>query len=524
MKKIKVKADSAFSLLQFVFNLKNTLRVVLVAILCTILFSACSKQSDVQITIDNQKVVSMLSQGIGASIHAIEDSILVTPDRSFGGSAWGGNPGLNDTEAWEKVLWHAGWLGIDWVRLELEQRMYNPLKDLYTWDSYEMQVLYRFLDWCEERKVDVLLQQMWSNVQWMAYPSHRTTTEGILRSAPYDKELFAQSFATLVDYLVHTKGYTCIKWLNFINEPDEGWSWWQSESDLNKKEDLAPVFAIVRKALYEKNISVPLLGPTYSTKYDPAKFTFNDQLGGYDVHSYMAKFDWYKPEDGGGFDPVSTTLKDFKRYVDHAKSEGKPFMVSEYGTFVYGFSVGDNSSMSSRDAVLKDAELLIRSMNIGVNGFNKWSFNNRGDLDGQWQLIDTWDIENRKPLPADQIKPHENSYIAFALLSRYLPRDSKVIETSVLGGNDGTYDRVFSTALQTPAGNYTFLIINDDDRPYTIDINLASPIKKDFYYYRLDDLSPQKVSIDKTITLQPKDLVTLSTYYLTPGDDGMIKE
>ena len=489
------------------------------------IFSACSnKQSDIYITIDDKKVVSVLSQGIGASMHAIEDSIIVTPGRSYGGSVWGGNPDLKDSEAWDKVFWHAKWLGIDWVRLELEQRMYNPERDTFTWDSYEMQVLYRFLDWCEEHEVDVLLQQMWSNVQWMAYPSHRSTTVGILRSAPYDKELFAQSFATLVDYLVHAKEYTCIKWLNFINEPDENWSWWQSEGNLSKKEDLAPVFAIVRRALDEKDISVPLLGPTYNIKYDPATFTFNNQLGGYDVHSYNAKFDWYKPEGVGGFDPIETTLKYFKRYSDHAQSEGKPFMVSEYGTFVYGFSVGNNASMSSRDAVLKDAELLIRSMNIGVNGFNKWSFINRGDLDGQWQLIDTWDIEKRKSLPADQIKPHENSYNAFALLSRYLPRDSKVLETSVLGGNDGTYDRVFATALQTPAGNYTILIINDSDSTFTVDVNFASQIKKEFYCYRFDDLTPQKVSLGKTLTLQPKDLVTLSTYYLKHDEAGMIKE
>jgi hypothetical protein len=37
-------------------------------------------------------------------------------------------------------------------------------------------------------------------------------------------------------------------------------------------------------------------------------------------------------------------------------------------------------------------------MEAGVSAFNRWSFTNRGDLDGQWQLIRTWDMENKKYL------------------------------------------------------------------------------------------------------------------------------
>ena len=484
--------------------------------------SCCREQADVRITVDSGKKISVLSQGVGASIHVIEDSITVTSDRSFGGSAWGGNPCLNDADSWEKVFWHAQWLGLDWVRLELDQRMYNPERDKYTWDSYEMQLAYRYLDWCEANQVDVLLQQMWSNVAWMAYPQHRATSVGILRSAPYDKELFAESFATLVDYLVHTKKYTCIKWLNFINEPGESWSWWQTAEDLDKTEILDSVFAVVRSALDRKNITVPILGPTYSIASNPAEFTFKEHLGGYDVHSYWAKFDWYDPD--GDKTPIRLTLEDFDKYGRLARADGKPFLISEYGTMAYGFEVGAIAAMSSREAVLTDAELLIRSMNTGVNGFNKWSFINRGDLDGQWQLIDTWDIANRKLLPADAIKPHENSYNAFALLSRFVPRNSNVLETTVEGGNDGVYDRVFAAALQTPSSNYTILMVNDDERPYTVSVDFVKPMNKEFYCYRFDKLVPEKIAQGKALILQPKDIVTLSTYRLDADDMGKIVE
>jgi hypothetical protein len=33
-----------------------------------------------------------------------------------------------------------------------------------------MRLLYRILDWCEQRKVDVFFQQMWGNVDWNTFP------------------------------------------------------------------------------------------------------------------------------------------------------------------------------------------------------------------------------------------------------------------------------------------------------------------------------------------------------------------
>jgi len=46
-------------------------------------------------------------------------------------------------------------------------------------------------------------------------------------------------------------------------------------------------------------------------------------------------------------------------------------------------------------AVLSNAEVVIRALNVGVDGLNRWSFTNRGDLDGQWQLVRSWDRERK---------------------------------------------------------------------------------------------------------------------------------
>lgn len=489
--------------------------------LIALLFVGCTsgKRTDVTIDVNFETVVGEVSQGIGASFHAIEDSIIMIGNRSYGGSAWGANPAIDDDESWEKVFYHAKWLGLDWTRMEIDQRMYNPEENVFTWDSPEMKILYKYLDFCNENNVDVLLQQMWSNAKWMAYPKHRDNPIGIICSAPYDKEKFAESYATLIEYLTKTKGYHCIKWLHFSNEPGESWSWWQSAEDIEVAEDINPVYPIMRKALDKKGVTIPLIGPdkTFYIGITPDLFPVSDEVGAYDIHSYGAKFDWFVSK---GFDTIEKMSDDIKKWVDRAHSENKPLLMTEYGTFIYG-TVRSSNAVASRNAVLKDAQLIIRMMNLGVNGFNKWSFINKGSLDGQWQLIDTWDIANNKLLPADSIKPHSDSYECFALMSRFLPRGMKVVASNVIGGADSAYQRVFASVLKSDNGDVTALITNDSDSTFYSSFKGTIP-NKVYYIYSMENLSPQKVDIKTGFTIPPKSVLTISTYELKDSDMGKI--
>jgi hypothetical protein len=110
--------------------------------------------------------------GIGTSFHVISAAL---PGRkgaigSWSGSAWGGNPSPDDDAHWQALFHHAEWLGLNWCRVELEQRVYEPARGQFSWDNDEMRTLYRILDWAERRGVDVFLQQMWADVAWNAYP------------------------------------------------------------------------------------------------------------------------------------------------------------------------------------------------------------------------------------------------------------------------------------------------------------------------------------------------------------------
>ena len=110
---------------------------------------------------------------------------------------------------------------MDFFRVEIDMRMYEPERGHFDWDNEEMQALYRILDHCQANQADVLLAQMWQDVAWNAH-------EGVcrLQSAPKSVDDFAAGLGTLLERLVKTKKYTCIRWLTVGNEPGFDACWW----------------------------------------------------------------------------------------------------------------------------------------------------------------------------------------------------------------------------------------------------------------------------------------------------------
>jgi hypothetical protein len=86
---------------------------------------------EVGITVRGEQVIHTMRGGIGASWHAIKAEIPtgvkhpVFAEPAHGGSAWGGNPPADDTSRWKQMEHHADWLGLDFLRVEIEQRMGN---------------------------------------------------------------------------------------------------------------------------------------------------------------------------------------------------------------------------------------------------------------------------------------------------------------------------------------------------------------------------------------------------------------
>jgi hypothetical protein len=405
------------------------------------------------IHIDAGTVTHTMAGGAGASWHAMGSEAYWYPDmpnrdnRNSRGSGWGGNPPLSYTDAWNDLERHASWLGLDFVRVEIDMRMYEPERGKFTWDNDQMKTLYRILDWCQANHVDVFFTQMWADVEWNKFDNAPR-----LQSAPRSVDDFATGLGTLLEHLVKDKGYTSIKWLCMVNEPGGTWGWWIGPD--GKSMDLMPAIHALRAEFDKRNLTaIGISGPDCCLGEGTRDFNFDDKaVGAWDSHNY-------------GNYPDETVMR---LWAEGAHARGIPFFLSEFGDWAGGkvFEVPDSPSPKSYANQLTNAQKLIEGMNVGVDGFNRWSFTNRGDLDGQWQLVRTFEATRWEYYK--RVVPESVPYYTYGIITRFMAKHSGVLKT-----NCSTPD-VEVTALRSPKGNLTIYVLNKSQADEQVELNLAN--------------------------------------------------
>jgi len=243
----------------------------------------------------------------------------------------------------------------------------------------------------------------------------------------------------------------------------------------------------------------------------------------------------------GQVDRISDFINYLKVWEDGARLQGnKPFFFTEMGTMANGFG-GDNPGVAMYKSLLKDVQLVLRFSQIGIDGFARWNFVNRGNLDGPWQMVDTWDQEKNSLLPSGNYAPHANNYYMWGLLTRFTSKGSEIIKTDVSGGNDGKFQRVFSTTYRSPKNkNYSVFITNDSEQEYETTVSLNKLLGKKFFKYEINE----KEHMDRTdinintgetfelsgaaeeirINLKPKSIILLTTFDLQKTENGIIED
>ena len=499
------------------------LTVVLLASAREVFADATAQTNEVTITVDTGKVVHTMRGGIGASWHAIGPTVYYYPDligrnnRTCLGSAFGGNPPLRPEyePAWRDLLRHARWLGLDFIRVEISLRMYNPQRGEFTWDNAEMQTLDRILQYCQSNHVDVYFTMMSQDVDWNAHP-------GVcrLQSEPRSVADFAESYATLLARLVKTNGFTCIHWVTVNNEPGMSCGWWQQAD--KKPGSIMPAVRALRAALDQRGLKEVAVCGSDGHGLKSGQFEPQDSaVGALSMHNY------------GGVSKYSDCIK-------VARERDIPFFVAEFGRFFTANFEGDNMAMGgprseapkSYDAQMLNAEKVLIGLNEGVDGFNRWSFVNRGDLDGQWQMVRTWnpnlwDFYKR-------VMPEPVPYFCYGILSRFAAKHSAVLASS----SDGS--EIVATALRSPKGQMTIYLLNKSAQERKVFLTLASANKAlVFRRYQVTEAEVTKPSFSltplATVDLRPTDnritavlpgksLVAYTTFQLADDADGIIEE
>ena len=390
--------------------------------------------------------------------------------------------------------------------------MYEPERGVFDWTNEEMLALYRILDWCESNHADVFLQQMWGHVEWNAFPGVHP-----LLSAPRSLDDFAAGITELLVQLMRKKNYTCIKYFSITNEPPGGtWGYWWSYGQGSGT--ITPALRKVREYLDAAGIEIPLSAPDWTSlpSLDPRQIDFDEFIGAYDIHSYA------------GIDANGETI--IQDWVQWAHSRDKPFFLSEFGNMNFGWG-GDHPGPKSFEAVLSNASDIISCLNLGADGMNRWSFVNRGDLDGQWQLIQTWDREGKKYL--DKIEPEHPAYFGFGIMSRFIGKYAAVVQSSV----KPLLPQIRTTAVLNKTGKLSVFFLNNSEHSEQVSLEIKGRDTKDkLYLYQMTQklalapgfcLEPIESEQDKAgrrlVALPGKSISVLTNYYLTSKDPGVIE-
>jgi hypothetical protein len=223
----------------------------------------------------------------------------------------------------------------------------------------------------------------------------------------------------------------------------------------------------VRRVLDEKKLDIPISGPDWTDlpTFDAKKIDFDQYVGAYDIHSYH------------GIDDAKQ--KNLEEWVTWARNHGKPLFLSEIGDMKLGWR-DSNPGPKSFQAALSNAESILRGMEVGVSAFNRWSFTNRGDLDGQWQLIRTWDAERKRYYDEIEIEPV--AFYGFGILTRFSIKNSSVVFTESIKDPD-----ILSQSLKSPSGAITTYIVNKSDKEQSIKLTLSGISNQHFFLFNVTE-------------------------------------
>ena len=228
-------------------------------------FASCSPvEQDVIITIDTETVLNDCYIGNGAQWDPYQLDY--------------GKGKLTISEAdWEKLYDRLDFMRPQFIRIMINTSSFVDQGRLVP--ERGMEVLSKMLDYCQSRNVTVMFGDWgWSVIR--------------AREAEIDSQSLRHA-AALVDYLVHNKGYSCIRYYNLVNEPNGYWA------ATNKS---FPLWASSVRQFYQymKEFGligeVGIVGPDIAIWdkaetgwIDSCAVQLNEQIELYDIHTYPSK-------------------------------------------------------------------------------------------------------------------------------------------------------------------------------------------------------------------------------------------
>ena len=309
----------------------------------------------------------------------------------------------------------------------------------YTWDSLEMRSLYQTLDAAQANGMDVCLV-LWGASDWLKDGSQWV-------DIPKDDEAFCVLFADAVDYLINTKGYTCINEITPFNEPNALYGALGTPAGVNAYialcERLDELFK--ERGLREK-VKFNLSDDARSSSWLTA--TLENLQGVYDVvNSHTYDFTAADTNE----EIINSHHYKLSNYTDSVKEYGATHIFGEFGT---GSTSGSHSAGDKFEPSrgLQVARIALNMLQSGSCGFSYWvlfsqyysSAASESIMDmGLWGFAD--EGYNCRPV-----------YYAYSLLTRYAQKGMEIYLVPTVDPN------LVAVALRS-GDDWTYLVVNDSE-------------------------------------------------------------
>jgi len=328
--------------------------------------------------------------------------------------------------------------------------------------------------WCARHGVGWMLDPWWvpRSMQVARPPGVESKADASgkenWRGAPADPRQYAERYIRpLLQHLRSTLKVTNLRWLGLFNEPIWGKLTRDPENFFvapgdDQVEVLSRTYKEVHQVLQaEGGAPIQLVGPGHlcAWQFPPLDFLAKNcdpskWLGAWDMHSYFHAPDWM-PEPTEDFVTTHALLQHtIRRWVDFARLQGKPFFITEMGTFFFGrpfWGERDYETAASHSAAIHDAQFIVRGLNEGVDGFLRWALCVDAAVDGRWGLFE-WNPGGMEASP--------NIFPVYKALMNAIPPRSKILNWKV-SASDGLVPHVHGCAVEAPDGTRRVVLVHD---------------------------------------------------------------
>ncbi|MCL1952919.1 MAG: hypothetical protein FWF60_08845, partial [Oscillospiraceae bacterium] len=347
-------------------------------------------------------------------------------------------------------------LGIQKVRMMYLPGWIEPANDnadpavtdlpAFTFDGVDFASLLRELDACEALGIEVNLTVWGADracTPWLSYPG----CEDWL-SAPNDVEEYAENISVLLDYLLHTKRYACVKELTLFNEPD--WAFKNNDSrnaGIGYFEEMCrAVHGRLQRDGLRDNIRLILSDDTYHLGWLKENLRRMSGIAdGFNSHTYQF-----------GAEAPLAAMRRWAARCNKAVNQyapGKPYTHNEFGSHILdAYHQGDPDAYENG---LGYAMMAASFLGEGSSGMLKWCFFDQYYYDGPREdALMALGLFKYK----DEGWAVRPAYHAWGLLMRHTEIGMEIY------GIRSCNPAVSGVAFRSAEGKWVYLIVNADHR------------------------------------------------------------